>query len=174
MVRSSMSEAVIRMLRLANLNPDTVDLINRLCDKEGTDVDGNYDLRGFTPTQKPIAFCDAVAKKCVLHLDMDSLYYAFAYSDEQLVTFEFCEGDFAFTAYRDRCKYQTTLHRHLYPIGTQIRLLEMLDEQAPPCGTLGTVTDVDDIGTVFVKWDTGSSIGLIPEKDKFEVVKRGD
>lgn len=50
----------------------------------------------------------------------------------------------------------------------------MLDEQAPPCGTLGTVTDVDDIGTVFVKWDTGSSIGLIPEKAKFEVVKRGD
>lgn len=119
MVRRSMSEAVIRMLRLANLNPDTVDLINQLCDKEGVDVDGNYDLRGFTPTQKPIAFCNAVAKKCVLHLDMDSLYYAFAYSDEQLVTFEF-------------------------------------------------------FGTVFVKWDTGSSIGLIPEKDKFEVVKRGD
>lgn len=174
MVRNDMSQTIIMLLRLINLNPNTVDFINGLCDKEGTDADGNYDLQGFTSTQKPIAFCHNVAEKCVLHLDMDNLYYAFAYSNEQLLTFEFCEGDFTFTAYRDKCRYQKALYKHLYPVGTQIRLLEMLDEQAPPCGTLGTVMKIDDIGTVFVKWDTDSSLGLVPEEDRFEVVKKGE
>lgn len=143
-------------------------------DKECADADGNYDLRGFTQTQTPIAFCHDVAEKCILHLDMDSLYYAFAYSNEQLLTFEFCEGDFTFTAYRDKCRYQKALHKHFYPVGTQIRLLEMADKQAPPCGTLGTVMKIDDIGTVFVQWENGSSLGLVPEEDRFEVVKKGE
>lgn len=121
MVRNDMSDAVIRMFRLINLHPDTVDLINRLCDKECTDADGNYDLSGFTSTQKPIAFCTAVAQKCDLRLCMDNLYYAFAYSDDQLLSFEFCEGDFTFTAYRDKRNYQKVLHRHLYFNGAEIK-----------------------------------------------------
>lgn len=61
--------------------------------------------------------------------------------------------------------------RELYPAGTRIRLLKMDDIQAPPAGTEGTVTFVDDAGTIHMRWDTGSSLGLISEEDEFEVVK---
>ena len=61
--------------------------------------------------------------------------------------------------------------RELYPAGTRIRLLKMDDIQAPPAGTEGTVTFVDDAGTIHMRWDTGSSLGLISGEDEFEVVK---
>lgn len=61
--------------------------------------------------------------------------------------------------------------RELYPAGTRIRLLKMDDIQAPPVGTEGTVTFVDDTGTIHMRWDTGSSLGLISGEDEFEVVK---
>ena len=34
-------------------------------------------------------------------------------------------------------------------------------------GDQGTIEYVDDIGTVFVKWENGSRLGLIPELDKW-------
>lgn len=61
--------------------------------------------------------------------------------------------------------------RELYPAGTRIRLLRMDDIQAPPAGTEGTVTFVDDAGTIHMRWDTGSSLGLISGEDEFEVLK---
>ena len=61
--------------------------------------------------------------------------------------------------------------RELYPAGTRIRLLKMNDIQAPPAGTEGTVTFIDDAGTIHMRWDTGSSLGLISGEDEFEVVK---
>lgn len=61
--------------------------------------------------------------------------------------------------------------RELYPAGTRIRLLKMDDIQAPPAGTEGTVTFIDDAGTIHMRWDTGSSLGLISEEDEFEVLK---
>ena len=48
-----------------------------------------------------------------------------------------------------------------YPEGTRVELIEMKDKQAPPAGTLGTVQHVDDYGTVFVKWDNGTTIGAV-------------
>ena len=60
--------------------------------------------------------------------------------------------------------------RGMYPIGTRIRLLKMDDDQAPPYGTLGTIQNIDDMGTVHVSWDTGSSLGLVYGIDKFETV----
>ena len=33
-----------------------------------------------------------------------------------------------------------------YPAGTRVRLLKMDDVQAPPIGTIGTVSGVDDTG----------------------------
>ena len=50
--------------------------------------------------------------------------------------------------------------REKYPVGTRVRLDYMDDDQAPPVGTEGTVKYVDDIGTIFVKWDNGSSLGV--------------
>ena len=45
-----------------------------------------------------------------------------------------------------------------YPKGTRVELVKMDDAQAPPIGTEGTVIGVDDIGSVMVAWDNGSSL----------------
>ena len=44
-------------------------------------------------------------------------------------------------------------------------LAEMDDTQAPPVGTRGTVIAVDDIGTIHVRWDNGSSLGVVFGED---------
>jgi len=38
-------------------------------------------------------------------------------------------------------------------------------------GAEGEVVFVDDTGTVFVKWDSGSSLGLVPDEDRFTILK---
>ena len=58
-----------------------------------------------------------------------------------------------------------------YPIGTTVKLIMMNDPQAPPVGMLGKVTDIDDIGTIHVAWQNGSSLGLIEGVDKWEVAE---
>lgn len=55
-----------------------------------------------------------------------------------------------------------------YPSGTRVRLVSMNDVQAPPIGTCGIVRCVDDIGTIHVKWDTGSSLGVVYQEDVVE------
>ena len=37
-------------------------------------------------------------------------------------------------------------------------------------GDQGTVTYVDALGTVFVDWDNGSSLGLIHGEDVFRII----
>lgn len=54
-----------------------------------------------------------------------------------------------------------------YPVGTRVVLGAMDDPQAPPPGTKGTVVYVDDMGQIGIKWDTGSSLSLIPGVDSF-------
>ena len=60
--------------------------------------------------------------------------------------------------------------RSMYPYGTRIRLLKMDDFQAPPYGTLGIIRNIDDMGTIHVSWDNGSSLGLVYGVDRFETV----
>ena len=60
--------------------------------------------------------------------------------------------------------------KKLYPVGTKVKLVEMADVQAPPEGTTGVVDYIDDIGTIHVKCDNGSTLGLIYGEDKFEVI----
>ena len=55
----------------------------------------------------------------------------------------------------------------LYPAGTRVELLHMDDPQAPPAGTRGTVTGVDDIGSIMVNWDNGSGLNVIYGVDLF-------
>lgn len=60
----------------------------------------------------------------------------------------------------------------LIPAGTVIVLERMDDDQAPKPGTKGVVDYVDDAGTIHMKWETGSSLGLIPDIDKFHREER--
>lgn len=60
--------------------------------------------------------------------------------------------------------------KETFKYGTRIELINMDDIQAPPAGTQGTVLYVDDMGTVHVKWDNGSSLGLAVDKDEFMVL----
>lgn len=55
-----------------------------------------------------------------------------------------------------------------YPKGTRVKLVRMDDVQAPPIGTKGTVEGVDDIGSILVKWDNGSSLNVVYGEDKVE------
>lgn len=59
-----------------------------------------------------------------------------------------------------------------FPKNTRLKLISMDAIQAPPSGTFGTVLGVDDIGMILVKWDNGSTLSLIPEEDKFKIVRQ--
>lgn len=61
--------------------------------------------------------------------------------------------------------------RRTYLKGTKVRLLAMDDIQAPPAGTKGEVRGVDDAGSILVRWESGSSLSLIPGVDAFEILK---
>lgn len=58
-----------------------------------------------------------------------------------------------------------------FPKGSRVRLIFMDDPQAPKSGTLGTVRGVDDIGSILVDWDSGSSLNVLQGVDKIELVK---
>ena len=53
--------------------------------------------------------------------------------------------------------------RELYPNGSRVELITMDDpyncKLVPGCR--GTVHAVDDIGTIHVDWDCGSSLGIV-------------
>lgn len=55
--------------------------------------------------------------------------------------------------------------RREYPVGCRVELLQMEDVQAPPIGTKGTVRGVDDIGSIMVSWDIGSSLSVVYGED---------
>ena len=56
--------------------------------------------------------------------------------------------------------------RRQFPAGCRVELLQMDDPQAPPIGTLGTVIGVDDIGSIMVDWDNGSSLSVAYGEDR--------
>ena len=57
-----------------------------------------------------------------------------------------------------------------YPKGTRVKLIKMNDPYTKiEPGTLGTVTGVDDIGTIHVNWDSGSSLGVAFIEDECQI-----
>ena len=63
--------------------------------------------------------------------------------------------------------------RSTHPLeGKRIRLIRTTDEYTDlKPGTEGTVTFVDSMGTVHVRWSTGSTLGLIEAAgDRYEVI----
>lgn len=57
--------------------------------------------------------------------------------------------------------------REEYPEGAKIVLLKMEDSynQQPPRGTIGTVKQVDDTGTIIPSWDGHGSLGVVYGED---------
>jgi hypothetical protein len=55
--------------------------------------------------------------------------------------------------------------RAQYPVGCRVELIKMDDIQAPPIGTKGTVTGVDDIGSIMVSWDNGNTLHIVYGED---------
>lgn len=56
--------------------------------------------------------------------------------------------------------------------GRRIKLLKCNDAHTKiPVGTLGTVSLVDDVGTVHTNWDNGSTLGLCwDDGDRWQVI----
>lgn len=55
--------------------------------------------------------------------------------------------------------------RKQYPVGCRVELVRMDDIQAPPMGTKGIVTGVDDTGSIMVRWENGSSLNVVYGED---------
>ena len=64
--------------------------------------------------------------------------------------------------------------REKYIIGTRVELVQMNDPYANKLspGARGTVMTVDDIGTIHVHWDCGSSLGIVYGEDVCEPVNK--
>jgi len=58
--------------------------------------------------------------------------------------------------------------RKQYPVGCRVELLRMEDVQAPPIGAKGTVTGVDDAGSIMVAWDNGSGLNVVFGEDEIK------
>ncbi|MBE6701424.1 MAG: DUF4314 domain-containing protein [Ruminococcaceae bacterium] len=54
-----------------------------------------------------------------------------------------------------------------FPVGTRVKLVKMDDHYNTVLhpGEMGTVVFVDDIGTIHVKWDCGSALGVVYGED---------
>ena len=60
-----------------------------------------------------------------------------------------------------------------YPPGTRIMLDSMGDDPRPiESGTMGTVTAVDDMGTLHCNFDNGRMLGICPEADRFHKIEQ--
>ena len=73
-------------------------------------------------------------------------------------------------------KSEIILLREKYPTGTRVVLIRMNDPYsnrlAP--GEKGTVISVDDIGTIHVHWDCGSSLGVAYGEDICKVLNENE
>lgn len=63
--------------------------------------------------------------------------------------------------------------REAYPAGCRVELVHMDDPFSTKLfpGSKGTVIAVDDIGTIHVAWDCGSSLGVVYRVDAVKKVR---
>lgn len=64
--------------------------------------------------------------------------------------------------------------RKQYPAGCRIVLDQMDDVQAPRIGSQGTVTGVDDTGSVMCAWDEGGSLSVVYGADRCHKIRTED
>lgn len=59
-----------------------------------------------------------------------------------------------------------------YIAGTKIKLIKMYDFYNDlATGEEGIITSVDDLGTLNIKWENGSTLGLVVGVDEFEIIE---
>ena len=59
-----------------------------------------------------------------------------------------------------------------YVPGIKLELIKIYDYINPvPEGATGEVINVDDIGTIHVSWNNGSTLGLVVGIDEFKIIK---
>lgn len=85
-----------------SLNETTQRIANANFMEETTNRNGEYMLSGHWLSD----LCYAFADKCDFVLHQIDGYSAYAYSDEQMAVFTYCEGDITLTPYSDREKYE--------------------------------------------------------------------
>ena len=62
--------------------------------------------------------------------------------------------------------------RKMYPTGSRVELISMNDPYVKlNPGEKGTVSFVDDAGTVFVSWDCGSTLGACYGEDHIRKIE---
>ena len=68
---------------------------------------------------------------------------------------------------REMSEKALTALREGFPRGCRVELVRMNDPYDPKLvpGCKGTVTAVDDIGTIHVSWDCGSGLGVVYGED---------
>lgn len=84
-----------------HLSEDTIRIANANFTEETTNRNGEYMLSGHWMSDLSYQF----AKKCKFDLVQIDGYSSYAYSDEQMAVFTYCEGDITLTPYEDREKY---------------------------------------------------------------------
>ncbi|PYG84794.1 uncharacterized protein DUF4314 [Ruminiclostridium sufflavum DSM 19573] len=67
-------------------------------------------------------------------------------------------------------EHLSNLRKKFLP-GTRVELVRMNDPYTKlEEGTTGTVVMVDDIGTIHVKWDCGSCLGIVYGEDSCTII----
>ena len=89
------------------LNEDTKRIANVNFMEETEDRNGNYMLSGHWMSDLSYQF----AKKCKFDLVQVNGYSSYAYSDEQMAVFTYCEGDIYLTLFTDKAKYKAEKER---------------------------------------------------------------
>jgi hypothetical protein len=68
--------------------------------------------------------------------------------------------------------FDSTLEKLREDVGKRIRIIEMKGENFKS-GTEGTITHIDDMCNIHVKWDNGSTLSVIPDEDRYEILHGG-
>ena len=83
------------------VSKETAQVANAHFIEETVDCNGNYMLKGHWSGNK----CCRFAERCSFKLTQIDDCSAYAYSDEQMAIFTYCEGDVALTLFTDYAKY---------------------------------------------------------------------
>lgn len=87
------------------IKEDTAKYINAVFDKEDTDKNGNYMLRGFIGDSLE-RWCRDKEKLRCNYAPYGFYYSGFGFNDEEMLIYTWCEGDTTLTLFDDRETYQ--------------------------------------------------------------------